>query len=163
MSSTNYKQSHHKICSNICDLFPVPYRGDYSRLCNLAKWQQERLHLFEHYNIPSRDDDILLGLPDNWPDGRIIWWTEDRRCKAFVNFADHIKFVISRPKGDLQQALKDFMELVSSFENYLKVYEEKKFAWESNYGYLTSNLADIGTGLHVEIRVQLYQLHKVID
>lgn len=139
----------------------MPYRGDYSPLCNLAKWQQERLHLFEHYNISPKDDEIALGLPDGWPDGRLVWWTEDRRCKAFVNFADHVKFVISRPKGDIQQTLKDYMELVSSFEKYLEVHEEKSFAWDPSYGYLTSNLTDIGTGLHVEIKIQFYELHKV--
>ncbi|XP_020911040.1 creatine kinase U-type, mitochondrial [Exaiptasia diaphana] len=138
----------------------VPYRGDYARLCNLAKWQQERLHLFEHYNIPSKEDEAPQGLDLSWPDGRLIWWTEDRRCKAFVNFADHVKFVISRSKGDLQQILKDYMELVSSFETFLKVYEDKSFAWSFKYGYLTSNLTDIGTGLHVEVKLQFHEIHK---
>jgi protein-arginine kinase len=117
--------------------------------------------LLEDYGLTIPSESFPPFQPSDCPDGRVIWWTENRKYKAFINFLDHIKFVISLPRGYLQHALRDYMDLVSHVEKILKEKENRGFAWHSKYGYLTSCLADMGTGLHVEVKVRLAMVHKV--
>lgn len=165
-------------CLIFC-FFLAHLRGDYTRLCNLSRRRQDKLGLSQDYGLttttgPSplpcipekrpRLSHANLTLFEKWnsPDGRILWWTENRKCKLFINFFDHIKFVISNTNGDLRQAVREYMEILAEVEQTLRRKLHKEFAWSSRYGYLTSDLTDVGTGLHIEVQLRFKMVHKVI-
>ena len=120
-------------------------------------WQYNKLSLDGYGLYP---DSFPQQLSRGWPKGRFVWFTADRQCRIFVNFLDHIKLYITQPRGDLQQAFRQYSELLSSIEECLKR-NGKKFMWNSKYGFLASSPNNIGTGIEVKVRVRLPKLIKV--
>ncbi|XP_031564670.1 creatine kinase U-type, mitochondrial-like [Actinia tenebrosa] len=161
----------------VLNCLPAHLHGAYTRLCNLSGRRQDKLGLSQDYGlsrtigpsplpcVPENRPQLShtnLNLFEKWnsPDGRVLWWTENRKCKVFINFLDHIKFVISNTNGDLRQAVREYMEILAEVEQILKRKQHKEFAWSSKYGYLTSDLTDVGTGLHIEVKIRFKMVHK---
>ena len=138
------------------------------RFISTDKFERCYLSLPCQYNKLSLDgyglnpDSFPPQLSRDWPEGRFVWFTEDRQCRIFVNFLDHIKLYISQPGGDIQKAFRQYSELLSSLEESLKL-SEKKFVWSSKYGFLTSSPNNIGTGLEVRVRARLPKVIKVMS
>ena len=151
-----WRKGNFDVIITLCfPLFTEKFEG-----CHLSlPWQQSKLS--GKYGL---DPDCLPPQPPqlsrDWPKGRFVWFTEDRQCRIFVNFLDHIKCYINLPGGDIQNAFRKYCELLSSVEEGLKR-NGKSFMWSSKYGFLTSSPNNIGTGLEVQVRVRLPRLIRV--
>jgi len=51
-------------------------------------WQYSKLSL-DGYGL--NPDSFPPQLTRDWPEGWFVWFTEDRQCRMFANFLDHIK------------------------------------------------------------------------
>ncbi|XP_078367858.1 creatine kinase, testis isozyme-like [Oculina patagonica] len=119
-------------------------------------WQYKK-PVLEEYGL--HPDSFPPQLSRDWPKGRLIWFTEDRECRVFINFLDHIQLVITQPGGDLQNVFRKYSELLSSIEGNLNR-KGKKFMWSSKFGFLASSPHNVGTGLEVQVKVRLETLCK---
>ena len=111
-------------------------------------------------NYGLNPDSFPPQLSRDWAKGRFIWFSADRQCRILVNFTDHIELVITQSGGDIQQASRQYSELLSAVEGCL-TRNGNKFMWSSKYGFLTSSPHDIGTGLEVQVKARLSKLIKV--
>ena len=71
-----------------------------------------------------------------------------------------MKLVITQPGGGIEEAFKQYSELLTAIEGCL-LRKGNKFMWSSKYGFLTSSPHDIGTGLEVQVKARLPKLIKV--
>ena len=58
------------------------------------------------------------------------------------------------------QAFRRYCELLASIQEALAS-SGKEFMWSPKYGFLTSSPKDLGTGLHVEVKVRFAKLIEV--
>ena len=134
-------------------------RGSSIHIKDLVKRPQAELDLFADYEVVP--DPRPTQLSRDWPHGRFVWWTLDRRCKVFINFQDHIKFVVTQAGSDIKEAFKKYCELMRIVEDSIQN-GGRRFLWSEKYGFLASSPLDIGTSLRVDVKVRLPNLGKVI-
>jgi hypothetical protein len=70
-------------------------------------------------NLCFDDDDRYLaaaGITRDWPEGRALWSTDDRRLVVWINEEDHLRILSRSPDGDLAACLARARELAWSLE-----------------------------------------------
>lgn len=111
-----WRKGNFDVIITLCfTLFTEKFEG-----CHLSfPWQQSKLS-GEYGLDPDSFPPQPPQLSRDWPKGRFVWFTEDRQCRIFINFLDHLKFSINSPGSDIQKAFKKYCELLSSVEEGLK-------------------------------------------
>jgi protein arginine kinase len=85
----------------------------------------------------------------NHPEGALIVLSREARFAILVNEEDHLRFQFLLPGFQLAGAWKEIMDIESRLERWLG------FAFHQQYGYLTSCLTNVGTGLRASVMLHL--------
>lgn len=145
----------------------LPLRGSHSHAARPGGMtEHEHQQFMKHlllFEEPDSDVRLASGLGRHWPDARGIFSNhKEGRCEhltVWVNEADHIKIFSRRNDADLQKAFKDFARAESSMKASLKR-AGKEFAHSPHLGFLSSDPAQIGSGMHVSVKLKLPLLSK---
>ena len=94
------------------------------------------------------------GINSDFPEGRGVFFSLDRRLMVWVNEEDHLRIMSLEKTSDLSAA---FYRLCRS----LRVLETRlDFAWDKTYGYLTSCPTNLGTAMRAGVHIRLEKLDR---
>lgn len=130
------------------------YEGRYHRLAELPSARRSTLAA---HNLYFDGDDRYLaaaGITRDWPEGRALWSTDDRKLVVWVNEEDHLRILSRSPDGDLAACLARAQELAWSLEELLG------FVFDDRLGYLASCPSNVGTGLRASATLRLPRLSE---
>ena len=130
------------------------YDGRYHRLAELPS---PRMQTLAAHNLYFDGNDRYLaaaGITRDWPEGRALWSTDDRRLVVWVNEEDHLRILSRSPDGDLATCLARARELAWALEELLG------FQSDDRLGYLASCPSNVGTGLRASATLRLPRLSE---
>lgn len=107
-----------------------------------------------------RDDDPVLGDAngyDNWPAGRGIFFSNDKRFLVWVNEEDHLRIISMQQGGDLAAVWKRLVKGITTLEKKLT------FAHHPRLGYLTFCPTNLGTTLRASVHIRIPKLSQHKD
>ena len=99
----------------------------------------------------------------DWPDGRGVFMTSDKKLVVHVNKEDHISFFCQgTPEApmDFQAMYQILGKALALVEAAMDEDQQQTYAREKSIGYLFSSLAKVGTGMTAEILANLPKLAK---
>lgn len=99
---------------------------------------------------------FFLSLNDfsNWPMGRGIYHNRSRDLVLWVNESDHVILKSVERRGNVRLLVSRLCSFLASISKYLR------FATHPDYGHLSVNPANVGTGLEINMIVSLPNLAK---
>ena len=141
---------------------PFPGRSDWrSRVQVAALVERAVKHEFPHWKVLKGEELsplirevffekhlISAHLKDN-PEGTLVILSPEARFAILVNEEDHLRFQFLLPGFQLAGAWRELLKVESRLERLLG------FAFHEQYGYLTSCLTNVGTGLRVSVMLHL--------
>ncbi|MEG0229888.1 MAG: ATP--guanido phosphotransferase, partial [Oscillospiraceae bacterium] len=86
--------------------------------------------------------------------GKAILMARDESVCVMLNEEDHIRIQVLCTGLDLEKSLETALKIDQFFDNHLK------YAFDENFGYLTSCPTNIGTGLRASVMLHLMGLEK---
>lgn len=83
------------------------------------------------------------------PNGSLICFSPDGRFSVMVNEEDHLRFQCLLPGYSLRESWRELLDVESGIERWVD------FAYHEQFGYLTSCLTNVGTGLRASVMLHL--------
>jgi len=85
----------------------------------------------------------------DWPTGRGIFHTPDKKFLVWVNEEDHLRLISMQKGGDLKEV---YLRLCNAIE---KMEEKLSFAKRKGLGYLTFCPSNLGTALRASVHIKI--------
>lgn len=107
-----------------------------------------------------RDDDPVLGDCggyDNWPTGRGIYFSNNKRFLVWINEEDHLRIISMQQGGNLAEVWKRLVRGLQTLEKKLT------FAHHPKFGYLTFCPTNLGTTLRASVHIKIPNLSQQKD
>ncbi|XP_031570638.1 creatine kinase B-type-like [Actinia tenebrosa] len=133
------------------------FEGEYISICDLSEGYKNRLAARMLLPDPTTPAITCSGRARDWPEARGIYLSHDKSFTVIVNEADHLQVVLLSKEKELATVFKKFTRGLSALEEELTRNGET-FAWDGHLGFITSDPACLGTGLHVQVRLRLRRL-----
>lgn len=131
---------------------PAPWKGSLHRLDGMDEATQQELvdaHLLFH------DDDRFMraaGFFADWPAGRGVFLSEDRRFSVWVGEEDHLRVTSLLPGGDLGEVWGRVSGALERLDEALG------FSTHPQHGVLASCPSNVGTGVRASVHIPLPRL-----
>lgn len=132
-------------------------RGTYYPLLGMTPDVQKQM-IEDHFLF--RDDDPVLGDAngyDNWPSGRGIFFSNNKKFLVWVNEEDHLRIISMQQGGNLAEVWKRLVNGLNKLEKKLT------FAHHPKFGYLTFCPTNLGTTLRASVHIKIPNLSKHQD
>jgi len=132
-------------------------KGTYYPLAGMTKETEKQL-VADHFLF--KDDDPMLRDAngyDDWPLGRGIFHTPDKKFLVWVNEEDHIRIISMQKGGDLAEVYLRLVKAIQTMEKKLS------FAKKDGYGYLTFCPTNLGTALRASVHIKIPKLQKNME
>ncbi|CAF1123476.1 unnamed protein product [Didymodactylos carnosus] len=147
------------------DEYDKKYTGSYYRLLTLDERLQEKLvndgiFLFK----PMSMSWLSSGIARDWPDGRSLYFNQDKDFYAWINQKDHLRLISwskNNSISDLKIVIKTLFDGLNLLETSMNS-NDLAFAHDDHFGFLTTCPVNIGTGLKYNIYLKLPNLAKDI-
>jgi len=124
-------------------------KGEYFPLLGMDKATEKQL-VEDHFLF--KDDDRFLreasGYED-WPVGRGIFHTPDKKFLVWVNEEDHLRLISMQLGGDLCEVYSRLVLAIKTMEKKLS------FAKKDELGYLTFCPTNLGTALRASVHMKI--------
>mmetsp|Transcript_137897 Transcript_137897/g.384544 ORF Transcript_137897/g.384544 Transcript_137897/m.384544 type:complete len:940 (-) Transcript_137897:333-3152(-) len=146
---------------SIGEYLPLQGSGSYTpRVGGMSSVDEKALQdaglLFE---APDSTWRLCTGAGRHWPEGRGVFVNSERTLAVWVNEQEHLRVTSLHPGGSIQLAFREAVRTVDAIADELHrkghVRGGQAYAHSSRLGFLTSNLANLGTGMQVSVTVQL--------
>lgn len=121
--------------------------GEFIELENASENQIKTLNQYKSV-VPSPLSGDYAYTQEQWPQGRGLWVSEDKLIFVLVNFRDHIE-VVGFDYGC------SFKQIYPRCQETSTVLQTLGFEWNSYFGYLTSSLKDIGSGMKASVYIKV--------
>jgi len=124
-------------------------KGTYYPLLGMTKEVEKQL-VEDHFLF--KDDDACLRSAngyDDWPHGRGIFHTDDKKFLVWVNEEDHIRIISMQMGGDLKEVYLRLVKAIESMETKLK------FAQKDGLGWLTYCPTNLGTAMRASVHIAI--------
>lgn len=105
------------------------------------------------FNKGDRFQDAA-GLNSDFPKGRGIFYSKDKRFRVWVNEEDHLRIISQDSSGDLASVFNHLSLGVSILQKSLS------FAIDEKYGNLTTCPTNIGTSMRAGVHIRLPKLNE---
>lgn len=127
-------------------------QGTYYPLTGMSKETQKQL-TEDHFLFNDSDRFLrAAGGYDDWPTGRGIFHTPDKKFLAWVNEEDHMRFISMQMGGDLKEVYLRLVKAIKQLEKKLS------FARREGLGYLTFCPSNLGTTLRASVHIKIPKL-----
>ncbi|XP_071794273.1 arginine kinase-like isoform X1 [Asterias amurensis] len=95
------------------------------------------------------------GMARDFPDGRGIWHTNDKRFLVWVNEEDHLRIISMRQGGDMKAVFELFCEGLSKFEGQMgSLAEPREFMRNDHLGFILTCPSNLGTGVRCSVHAR---------
>lgn len=94
------------------------------------------------------------GINSDFPEGRGVFYSLDRRLMVWVNEEDHLRIMSLEKTSDLSAAFRRLGRALQVLDTRLD------FAWDKTYGYLTSCPTNLGTAMRAGVHIRLEKLDR---
>jgi len=137
--------------------------GEYVSLASMDKPTKEKL-IAEHMLFQEGDRFMAsANINGNWPEGRGVFFSKDRRLLVWINEEDHMRVIAMQKGGNLAESFAHLSRALSELEKSLK------FAWTKHLGFITACPTNLGTTMRASVHIKLPLLsalpenHKMFD
>jgi len=128
--------------------------GEYHSLEGMSDDVREKL-VADHFLFKQGDRFLeSAGANRDWPEGRGIFHSADKRALVWVNEEDQLRIISMQQGGDLRQVFDRLARMVNTIEAKLP------FATHPRYGCLSSCPTNLGTAMRASVHVKLPELCK---
>ena len=129
-------------------------KGEYISLGDLS--EVEATQLREEHLLFQKGDKYLeaAGLNQDWPDGRGIFLSQDRRFVVWVNEEDMLRIISIEQGANLPKVYARLSHAVNQLS------QELDFAFHQKLGWLSSCPSNLGTAMRASVHIQLASLAK---
>lgn len=128
--------------------------GTYYSLGGMDDATRERL-VADHFLFKQGDRFLeSAGANRDWPEGRGIYHSADKRFLVWVNEEDQLRIISMQQGGDLHQVFDRLARAVNAIEAKLP------FATHERYGCLSSCPTNLGTAMRASVHVRLPKLSQ---
>ncbi len=133
---------------------PPETAGEYMGLGKMD--EATRAGMVRDHLLFKKGDRFLesAGINRDWPEGRGIHISGDRRFLVWVNEEDHLRIIAMEEGGDIRGV---FRRLVSGA---LYLEERLDVAFDERLGYLASCPTNLGTSMRASVHIRLPNLSK---
>lgn len=116
--------------------------------------EETRIRLTKDHFLFKKGDRFLeaAGINRDWPDGRGIFHSEDRKFLVWVNEEDELRIISMQQGGGLREVFCRLVASIAAIEQHLD------FAYDNHLGYLTSCPSNLGTAMRASVHVKLPNL-----
>ena len=110
--------------------------------------------LIEYHFLFKEGDRFLeaAGLNRDWPEGRGIFYNEDRTFLVWVNEEDQLRIISMQMGGDIGGVFSRLAKGIQEINKYMG------FAHDPSLGYITSCPTNLGTALRASVHIKLPNL-----
>jgi len=149
-----------RIFSTACAKLTGELAGKYESLKDMTNERQEQL-IDEHllYDKPVSPLLISSGMARDWPDGRGVFLSEDKRLVVWVNEEDHARIISMQTDGNMGQVWKRFCDAINQVENLMKA-EGFEYMFSEHLGYILTCPSNLGTGIRAGVHIKIPNLSK---
>lgn len=131
------------------DSLPEDLKGTYLPLNEMDNKTQEEL-IADHFLFKDFDKfHESSGCYNDWPNGRGIFLSKDKRFLSWVNEGDHLRFISMQEGGDIGQVYKRLISAVTSLETSLE------FSHDDRLGFVTFCPSNLGTTLRASVHMRI--------
>lgn len=131
---------------------PEDLAGEYHSLMGMDEATRQRL-VADHFLFKQGDRFLeSAGANRDWPEGRGIFHSADKRFLVWVNEEDQLRIISMQQGGDLHQVFDRLARAVNAIEAKLP------FATHPRYGCLSSCPTNLGTAMRASVHVRLPNL-----
>lgn len=146
------RENMEKITVAALNTLEGPLKGTYYPLTGMSKEVQKQL-TDDHFLFNDSDRFLKAASGyDDWPTGRGIFHTPDKKFLVWVNEEDHLRLISMQKGGDLKEV---YLRLVSAIETMEK---KLSFAKRDGLGYLTFCPSNLGTTLRASVHIKIPKL-----
>ena len=113
-----------------------------------------RDRLIEYHFLFKEGDRFLeaAGLNRDWPEGRGIFYNENRTFLVWVNEEDQLRIISMQMGGDIGEVFTRLALGIEEINKYMG------FAHDPSLGYITSCPTNLGTALRASVHIKLPNL-----
>lgn len=131
--------------------------GRYYPLSGMDEMTRQQL-VSDHFLFKQGDRFLeAAGVNRDWPEGRGIFHSADKRFLVWVNEEDDLRIISMQMGGDLLAVFDRLSRAVHALE------EKLSFAYDEHLGYLSSCPTNLGTALRASFHIALPELSKRPD
>ncbi|PVD28765.1 hypothetical protein C0Q70_11360 [Pomacea canaliculata] len=132
-------------------------KGTYYPLTGMSKETQKQL-TDDHFLFNDSDRFLrAAGGYNDWPTGRGIFHTPDKKFLVWVNEEDHLRFISMQMGGNLKEVYVRLVKAIQTLEKKLT------FAKREGLGYLTFCPSNLGTTLRASVHIKIPKLSQTPD
>ena len=130
-------------------------KGTYYSLKDLDE-PTKQLLIDEHLLFISGDKNLIAaGMERDWPEGRGIFISDDRKFSLWVNEEDQLR-IVSMEKGS--DVIGTFARLATGIQTISKLIHNKtgkSFQFDDKNGFIHSCPTNLGTGMRASVHIHL--------
>jgi len=131
--------------------------GKYYPLQGMSPEVQKAM-IADHFLFKEGDRFLeAAGCNREWPEGRGIFHSADKRFLVWVNEEDELRIISMQNGGNIREVFDRLSRAITTLEKKLA------FAYTDHYGYLTSCPTNLGTAMRASVHVKLPKLSKHPD
>jgi creatine kinase len=122
--------------------------------------RQEAL-IDEHllYDKPVSPLLISSGMARDWPDGRGVFLSKDKRLVIWVNEEDHARIISMQKDGNMEEVWKRFCNAINQVEKLMKN-DGYEYMYSEHLGYILTCPSNLGTGIRAGVHIKIPLLSK---
>ncbi len=131
--------------------------GTYYPLSGMS--EEDRVQLVQDHFLFKKGDRFLesAGANRDWPEGRGIFHSADKKFLVWVNEEDHLRIISMQPGGNIREVFDRLSRAIAALEAKLT------FAYSDHLGYLSSCPTNLGTAMRASVHVKLPLLSQTPD
>lgn len=130
------------------------FKGKFFPLEGMNPEDQKQL-IADHFLFKEGDRFLeAAGANGDWPSGRGIFHTDDKKFLVWVNEEDELRIISMQEGGDVRAVFARLASAVKQIEAKLP------FAMHARYGALSSCPTNLGTAMRASVHVKLPKIQK---
>jgi len=135
-------------------------KGKYLSLKDMTEDEIDKLiddHLL--YDKPVSPLLIASGMARDWPDGRGVFLSEDRKLVLWVNEEDHTRIISMQKDGNMNEVWSRFCRAISDIEKIMQN-DGYEYMYSEHLGYILTCPSNLGTGIRAGVHIKIPLLSK---
>jgi len=135
-------------------------KGTYQSLKDMTDEAIEKL-IEEHllYDKPVSPLLISAGMGRDWPDGRGVFLSEDKRLVIWVNEEDHARIISMQTDSNMNTVWSRFCRAINDVEKIMKG-DGFEYMYSEHLGYILTCPSNLGTGIRAGVHIKIPLLSK---
>jgi len=149
-----------RILSAACGKLTGDLAGTYQSLKDMTDEAIDKL-IEEHllYDKPVSPLLIASGMARDWPDGRGVFLSTDKRLVVWVNEEDHARIISMQTDGNMGEVWSRFCRAIADVEKIMKE-DGHEYMYSEHLGYILTCPSNLGTGIRAGVHIKIPLLSK---